>query len=145
MNKKTQVDAIREVFQFGIGIIFLIGVFYFLYNTLIPQIETYALNLQLENIAEHVNYIISELYKSSSQSLVSSTENKYLMPENVGDYPYFVYLSDEELCSGIKDLNLEKCTPLLLDSRYQGIFFSGGEIKIIITYTETDSLINIGN
>ncbi|MFA5303353.1 MAG: hypothetical protein WC393_02345 [Candidatus Nanoarchaeia archaeon] len=145
MNKKTQVQAIREVFQFGIGVIFLVSIFYFLYNFLIPQIQDYALGLQLKNVAEHANYLISEFYKSSSQSLSSFAEGKYLMPEKLGDYSYSVFFSGNEICSLIQDLNIERCVFVLIDSSYQGFFYSGGEMKISINYTESSSSIMIGN
>lgn len=145
MNKKTQVQVIREVFQFGIGVIFLVSIFYFLYDFLIPGIEEYSLGLQLTNIAEHVNYLISEFYKSSSQSLASSIESTYLMPEKLGEYSYSVFFIGSEICSSIKDLNIEKCTSLIIDSKYQGFFYSGGEMKININYNETNSNIIIGN
>jgi hypothetical protein len=145
MNKKTQVQAIREVFQFGIGVLFLAFIFYFLYDVLIPNIESYALDLQLENVAEHANYLISELYKSSSQSLYSSIENKYLMPDKIGEYSYSIFLDNDEICASINELNIEKCVSLLINSMCSGIFFSGGEIKISIDSNESASLITIGN
>jgi hypothetical protein len=145
MNKKTQVQAVREVFQFGIGVIFLVSVFYFLYNFLIPGIEDYALSLQLTNIAEHVNYLISKFYTSSTQSLNSVIESKYLMPEKIGEYSYSIFFLNNKICSSIKDLNIEKCSSLIVDSTYQGYFYSGGELKININYNESNSMINIGN
>jgi len=145
MNKKTQVQAIREVFQFGIGIVFLVSIFYFMYDYVIPQVETYALTLQITNIAEHVNFLVSELFKSSSQAIFSTLENTYLMPEKLGEYSYFVFFDNELLCCSIPDLNLEKCASTMVDSSFQGVFFSGGEIKIRIDCNETYSRVTIGN
>ena len=145
MNKKTQVQVIREVFQFGIGVIFLVSIFYFLYDFLIPGVEEYALGLQLTNVVEHANFLISELYKSSSYSLSSSIENTYLMPETLGDYHYSIYFYNDDLCSIINDLNIEKCTSLLIDSAYQGFFYSGGDMRININYNESNSNIVLGN
>jgi hypothetical protein len=145
MNKKTQVQAIREVFQFGIGVIFLVSIFYFLYDYLIPEIETYALGLQAENIAEHANYIISKLYESSSQTLTSTLENKYLMPEKIGEYSYLIFFENNEICCSLKETNIQRCVSIIFNSIEQGIFFSGGEMKININYNETNALISIGN
>jgi len=145
MNIKTQAQILREVFQFGFGIIFLISLFYFTYNYLIPRVEDYSLIYQAKNLAEHANYLISKLYEPTRQALNYSVENEYEMPEKIWEYEYLIFMQESEVCCAIVDSKIEECAPLLVDSNNQGIFFSGGKLRITIIFNQSYSMVTLSN
>ncbi|MDD2678850.1 MAG: hypothetical protein PHG04_02965 [Candidatus Nanoarchaeia archaeon] len=145
MSKKSQAQALKEVFQFGFGLVLLILMFYFSYNYLIPIVEDYSLNLHAQNFAEHAHYLIMKVNEISAHSFNSSIEFTYPMPEKIWERSYAIFFQGQEVCCSIQDTNIEKCTALLADSNARGIFFSGGELRILSQNNETYSMITLGN
>lgn len=146
MNKKSQVQILGQVFQFGMGIVFLIAMFYFLYDYLIPQIETYALTLQIKNINEHVNYLVSSFYLPVKSSVYSELEDSYSMPDELGDYDYSIYFDEGRVCTQISSMNLVECIYLTVqDATFDGIFFSGGDMTISVEKYSNETTIRIKN
>ena len=107
------------------------------FNLFIPTVEDYALELESDNINSHVNYLIMNLVNIINNGLISgSVELNYDMPSTLGDYYYTVYFSDEELCTIINGLSINKCINIdYEDISYEGVFISGGDLKLTIDKT----------
>jgi len=143
MNRKAQVEAIREIFQFGLGLALLIGVVYLFYNTLIPTVSDYSLRLEAENINSHINYLIMEMIEVYNQDMINgSVSLTYDLPAGIEDYSYTVFLSEQEICTIINGLDIKDCFTLNTgDISVEGIYLSGGEMNLILEKGTTSRLL----
>ena len=132
MNKKSQIYAVREIFQFGLGIVLLTSVFYIFYNNIIPLVADYALQLEAENINSHINYLASSIINIAGEGMVNSTiVSEYELPYTISDYSYSSYFSGNNLCTIINELGVNQCFEMTnQDINYAGVFFSGGTLTL---------------
>jgi hypothetical protein len=139
MNKKAQLYAIREIFQFGLGILILTSVFYMFYNALIPTVEDYALELEADNINSHVNYLLMQVMNVASDDFIfGNIELEYSMPDSLGDYDYSVYFINNQVCTLINGLSINKCFETNMEEiSASGAYFSGGKLKLTLSRTES--------
>ena len=147
MNKKSQVQAIREVFQFLIGIVLLISTYYMFYNAIIPTVAEYSLELEVENINSHFNYLLSNLLSIVDSSFVQGIiELDYELPNKIGDYAYTSFFSEDEFCTLINGLTIKKCTEFdLMGVSAEGFYLSSGDLKVIVNKTSTSTSLVISN
>ena len=147
MNKKGQIHAIREVFQFGLGIVLLISVMYMFYNNFIPTVANYALTLEADNINSHINYLIMELVEVVNNNLITgSIELNYEMPGKIGDYSYNSYFSGGDICTIISGLSINNCLETNLNGiNTNGIYLSGGDLNVVINKTNNGVDLRISN
>ncbi len=132
MNKKTQIFAIREVFQFGIGLIIMLGVAVLFSQNIEPQIRSYALNKHIENINSHIYYLISEVVEESSDNvLYSNFSALFEMPSDINKYSYRIYFQDNNICTSYTDVPVSDCINTSFNNiDFSGQFLSGGRLRI---------------
>jgi len=145
MNKKTQSEALGEVLKFLLGIVFLAIFFFFLYEYLVPQVESYALGLQLENTANHASFLISKINSQLNDFYYLSMEYSFPMPEKLGEYAYTISFSGNLVCASIPELGIDKCAQLQNSAALRGIFFSGQDMIIRASSNESHSIITLSS
>ena len=147
MNKKAQFHAVREIFQFGLGVILLSSIMYMFYNSLIPSVADYSMELEADNINSHVNYLLSNLLGLVDEGLISgSITLEYSMPASLGDYDYTTYFSTNNICTFINSISLVKCLEIdLNDVSAEGAYLSGGELKLKVTKTASATSVVMTN
>ncbi|MBN1924176.1 MAG: hypothetical protein JW791_05485 [Nanoarchaeota archaeon] len=147
MNKKSQVQAVREIFQFGLGLFMLVTIIYMFYNNFIPTVADYALTIEADNINSHVNYLVTELLEVVNSEITSgSFELTYEMPRTIGEYSYTTFFTATELCTTIDGLRINQCTETSYSNIYtEGVYISGGELKIEVIKTNEATQLYMSN
>jgi hypothetical protein len=147
MGRKGQIHAIREIFQFGLGIVLLSSIMYMFYNSLIPTVADYALALEADNINSHINYLLMNLIGLVNEGVISgSISLEYAMPSSIGDYEYTSYFSSNNVCTLVNELTLVQCLEISTEEvSTEGVYLSGGELKVTITKTPVSMSILMTN
>lgn len=132
MNRKTQIFAIREVFQFGIGLIIMLSVAVLFSESIEPQVRVFALNRHIDNINSHVDYLISEMVKHSTDGVLSSSfSTSFDMPDKINDYSYRIYFQEGMICTAYNEVPIRNCMNASFpDIDLSGQFLSGGDLAI---------------
>lgn len=148
MNRKSQVYAIREIFQFGLGVLMLTAVIYMFYEQFIPQVAEYSLELEANNINSHINYLtMNALHIINNGLRNGELSADYSLPEKMGDYSYTTFFTGNQLCTLINELDVSQCIELNVADNVvtKGVFFSGGVLTITASSNRTTTTIILGN
>ena len=148
MNRKGQVFAIREIFQFGLGVVLLTAIIYMFYNQIIPQVATYALELEARNINSHVNYLIMNMVQNFESGVIQGDLTlEFNLPNKFGEYSYTTFFTQNQLCTLVNKLNINLCMDLNLPGSVyaKGVYFSGGELNLILSKNPVNSTLIMSN
>lgn len=147
MNRTGQFYAVREIFQFGLGIVLLTSLIYMFYNSLIPSVADYAMELEAGNVNSHVRYLFANLVELVNEGVINGVITlEYAMPSKIADYEYTTYFSGDNLCTFINALTLVKCVDLNSEGiNLEGAYLSGGDLKLKVTKTESETSVLMSN
>ena len=142
MGRKTQLYAIREVFQFAMGIVLLASVVFLFYHRIIPTVREFALTLEANNINSQVAYLLSKSENLLNRSIWEGSINMtYPMPSDLSGNDYSIYFSSGKICTIVHGIAVCKCKDYGTDASLSGYFNSGGDLKLNLT--KSNGLISV--
>lgn len=130
MNRKSQIFAVREIFQFAIGVVLLISIISLFNTTVTPIVENYALEKEVNNINSHIYYIIQSIIDSGNELITGDISTVFEMPNSLGDYAYRVYFNNSKICTLIEDKGITDCFETNNSVTMTGVFLSGGDLQV---------------
>ena len=142
MHSKSQVNVVKEILSFAIGISVIISFALFVSGLLIPNIRDYTIDKRIDNL---VNYIDSSIYSVYALSEKIRTGNITLdipLPEKIADSVFSLKISENKLCILLKSYGSSKCiNPSLPAGVYiSGYYISGTDLRVKLEKEENITL-----
>ncbi|MCW1296524.1 MAG: hypothetical protein OH319_02485 [Candidatus Parvarchaeota archaeon] len=138
---KGQFDIVREILVFAAGIFIVVSTAYLFNRIIVPKIRDYTINNELMNVESHVSFLIKQSCALASyESMESSVAFILEMPQQIVNYPYMVYVINNQICAMTIGLENRYCSNFTYVSNLElsGSFHSGG--KIVVECSRTGSV-----
>ncbi len=146
MNRKSQVQAVHEVFAFAIGLSMMISITYLFTEIVYPPMAKSTTDLNMENINAHIDTILA-MAESTIFELDSAKLSFVVgMPEKIQDYLYYVKIENKQICSRTSNIEADAvCQTYSTNSLVSGSYTSGGRMEVKVLKTDSGTTITIGN